>query len=299
MKIDAGIFSVTALVLLVGGCYEGGGRDEGSIQPPAEEPPPPEEPLPQQPPPAFGDVQGDAPSPVLGAACNAGAGRNAARGGIWAGESQPGEPAEIRLLVAETGEFHLISPYVWDEQIFGTMQTLDHRLTSNDAVWVWWHGLTWLETEFANVGMQGELDEEGNLSLSYETDSDPSSRGTLSLSACNSVYTRGSSLALLSGTYVNGNRMLAIDKQGEVFFQDRSCVGSGSAELIDPDFNMYRMELTVSSCAGNEVHAVGSTFSGLAYLGDSGAGFTGDLLEYSLSSADEHDILIWTDLARK
>lgn len=205
----------------------------------------------------------------------------------------------MRLLVAETGEFRWITPFSSYQQIFGTFQTLDRNLTSTDAVWVWNNGLFWTETEFAGVDLRGELDEDSNLSLSYEFDSNPNTRATLAFSACNSVYTRDSSLALLSGTYVNGNRMLAIDKQGEVFFQDRSCVGSGSAELIDPDFNMYRMELTVSSCAGNEVHAVGSTFSGLAYLGDSGAGFTGDLLEYSLSSADEHDILIWTDLARK
>jgi hypothetical protein len=93
--------------------------------------------------------------------------------------------------------------------------------------------------------------------------------------------------------------MLAIDGKGEIFLQDRTCVGNGSAELIDPDFNVYRMELTVSHCDGNEVHAIGSTFSGLAYLGDSDAGFTGDLLEYSLSSASEHKILFWSDRVRK
>jgi hypothetical protein len=233
------------------------------------------------------------------AACEAGAGRGGAHGGIWVGESPTNDPGEMRLLVAETGEFRWISASSWYQQIFGTFQTLDNGLTSDDAVWVWVDGLTWLETKLAGVDISGDLDDDSNLSLSYEFDSSSATGGTLSFSACNSIYTRGSSLASLAGTYVDGDRMLAIDDRGEIFLQDRSCVGNGTAELIDPNFNMYRMELTVSQCAGSEVHAVGSTFSGLAYLADSGPGFTGDLLEYALSSASEHRILIRSDRARK
>ena len=205
----------------------------------------------------------------------------------------------MRLLVAETGEFHWISPDAWDQKMFGTFQTGDDRLESDDALWVWVNGLTWLETEFVGVNFTGALDEDSNLSLSYETESDPGSHGTLSFAACNSVYTRDSSLAAIAGTYVDGEHMLAIDGQGGIFLQDRTCTGSGKVEPIDPDFNMYRMELEVSTCAGNEVYAIGSTFSGLAYLGDSGPGFTGDLLEYSLTATADQRALIWTRQVRR
>ena len=205
----------------------------------------------------------------------------------------------MRLLVAETGEFHWITPSGWDQKIFGTFRTGDRSLTSNDAIWVRVDGLTWLETEFVGVDMTGELDEDSNLSLSYETDSSPGSHGTLSLAACNSVYTRGSSPASIAGAYVDGDMMLAIDGQGVIYLLDRTCVGSGTVEPIDPGFNMYRMELVVNSCASNEVYAIGSAFSGLAYRGDSGPGFTGNLLEYSLSAAGEQQALIWTRRARR
>ena len=290
--------SIGFVLLLASGCVGGGeSNGDGSIPPPVEPPPAPEPS--GLPPPPFGDGSYPNAPPVLGGTCEAGTDREGARGGIWAGGSQSGVPGEMRLLVAETGEFRWISPNEWDQQIFGTFQALDRSLTSNDAVWVWMNGLFWTETGFTGVNLHGELDEDSNLSLNYAFDSISDTQGTLEFSACNSVYTRGSSLASLAGTYVNGNRMLAIDDQGEIFLQDRSCVGNGSVELIDPRFNMYRMELTVSSCAGNEVYPVGQVFSGLAYLGDSGAGFTGDLLEYSLSSAGEDRIPIWTDLARR
>ena len=286
MKLKAG-FSIAAVMLLVGAC--GGGGEAGEGQVPTSAPPPP--------PPIGG---GNTPQPpVLGAACEAGADRGSARGGIWAGSAQANDPGEMRLLVAETGEFHWITPSGWYQKIFGTFRTGDRSLTSNDAIWVWIDGLTWLETEFVGVNMTGELDEDSNLSLSYETDSNPGSHGTLSFAACNSVYTRGSSPASIAGTYVDGDMMLAIDGQGEIYLQDRTCVGSGTVEPIDPGYNMYRMELVVNSCAGNEVYAIGSTFSGLAYLGDSGPGFTGDLLEYSLSSAGEQQAFIWTRRARR
>jgi hypothetical protein len=286
VKLKAG-FPIAAVMLLVGACGGGGESGEGHTQTSAPPPPPP----------LGGD---DTSSPlVIGAACEAGADRGSARGGIWAGNAPANDPGEMRLLVAETGEFHWITPSGWDQKIFGTFHADDSSFTSNDAIWVWVDGLTWLETEFVGVDMTGELDEDSSLLLSYETDSDPGSQGTLSFSACNSVYTRDSSLTAIAGTYVDGDMVLAIDEQGEIFLHDRSCVGSGTVEPIDPSYNMYRMELEVSACAGNEVYAIGSTFAGLAYLGDSGPGFTGDLLEYSLSSTSEQRALIWTRRARR
>ena len=278
--------SVVAMMLLVGGC--GGGDEAGENPPPASTPPPP--------PPIGGDPTPQ--PPVLGASCEAGAGRDGARGGLWIGTGPATDPGESRLLVAETGEFHWLSPSGWDQKIFGTLTTADHGFTTTDAIWVWVAGLTWLDTDFVGVDMTGEIDDDSNLTLSYETASSPESRGTLAFAACNAVYTRDSSLATIAGTYVDGEMMLAIDEQGEIFLQDGTCAGSGSVELIDPGFNMYRMELEIDACAGSEVYTT-STFSGLAYLADSGPGFTGDLLEYSLTSTSEQRALIWTRRLRR
>lgn len=296
MQWKAGL-SIVSVMLLAGGCGGSGGADPGrqsaSTPPP---PPPPFVPPPSTPPIGGGD--GSGPS-FLGASCEAGADRGGARGGIWIGSGPANDPGETRLLVAETGEFHWLSPSGWDQRIFGTFRTADHGLESVDAIWVWWSGLTWLETEFVGVDLTGELDADSNLSLAYVTASNPESSGTLSFLNCNSVYTRDSSLATIAGTYVDGEQVLAIDSHGDIFLQDRTCSGGGKVELIDPNFNMYRMELEVSACAGNEVYAVGSTFSGLAYLSDSGPGFTGDMLEYSLTSTNEHRALIWTRRLRR
>ena len=289
MQWKTGI-SIVAAMLLAGGCG-GSGVGEGpqAVSTPQPQPPPP------------GDGGGDpvGPPPVLGAACEVEANRDGARGGIWIGSSLETDPGETRLLVAETGEFHWITPSGWDQKIFGTFQSSDGSLATSDAIWVWVSGLTWLETEFVGVNMTGELDDDSNLKLSYETASSPASHGTLSFAACNAVYARGASPASIAGTYVDGDMMLAVDTQGGIYLQDRTCVGSGTVEPIDPSYNMYRMELVMSSCAGNEVYAIGTTFSGLAYLGDSGPGFTGDLLEYSLSSTGDQRTLIWTRRVRR
>ena len=107
-------------------------------------------------------------------------------------------------------------------------------------------------------------------------------------------------MAELAGTYISdGSTTLTIDDQGEIFYQQSSCAGSGTAELIDPDFNMYRMEITIEACTGNTVHAPGRLFSGLAYLSDSGDGFTNDVIEFGLSAANDESVLVWSRTARK
>jgi hypothetical protein len=296
MQSKAGL-SIVAVILLAGGCGGSGGADPGRPPASTSQPPPPPSPPPPSPPPTGGGA--DSGPSFLSASCEAGADQDGARGGIWIGSGPAADPGEARLLIAETGEFHWLSPSGWDQRIFGTFRTGNHSLESDDAIWVWWSGLTWLETEFVGVDLTGELDADSNLSLAYETASDPASHGTLSFVNCNSVYTRDSSLATIAGTYIDGEQVLAIDSQGDIFLQDRTCSGGGKVELIDPDFNMYRMELAVSACAGNEVYAIGSTFSGLAYLSDSGPGFTGDTLEYSLTSTREDRALIWTRRLRR
>ena len=278
MKPNAG-FPIAAFLLLIGGCAGSGGSDDSS--------------KPQS------GGSGAGPSPPVLAACEAGDGRGSAHGGIWVENSEGSESEEMRLLVAETGEFRWTSPKAWYQQIFGSFQVGD--FASDDAVYVSVDALVWSNINIVAVDVDGELDPSSNLSLRLNFDS-TFSDDTRLLAPCNSVYARGSSLESIAGTYVNGSLMLAIDEQGEIFLQDGECVGDGSVELIDPDFNMYRMELTVGACDNSEgfhMHAVDSTFNGLAYLGNSGPGFIGDALEWSLNSGDDESIPIWSGHARK
>ena len=83
MQRKAGL-SVVAMMLLVGGC--GGGDEAGENPPPASTPPPP--------PPIGGDPTPQ--PPVLGASCEAGAGRDGARGGLWIGTGPATDPGESR-----------------------------------------------------------------------------------------------------------------------------------------------------------------------------------------------------------
>jgi hypothetical protein len=223
------------------------------------------------------------------------------KGGLWVGARDPETTQRMRLLVAETGEFNWVSPDGWSRQIFGTFQVDGTAMVSTDAVVVWWAGLTWLETDHAPLDMYGTLDEQAGLSFTSDTPtaSDPATPVASSVAACNALYQRDSSLELLAGTYVTPYTALTVDSQGEIFYQHGSCVGNGAVELIDADFNMYRMEIEVTGCTGNTVHAPGSLFSGLAYLGDSGDGGTNDVLEFALSSASADRILVWSQTSQR
>lgn len=298
MKTDRPVL-IAALIVALAGCSGNSPAGQRNELPPNQEPQPlpdppnPDPPDPPDVPPIVGE--GYAP-PVLGPTCEAGAARGASRGGLWYASLD--NSGEMRLLVAETGEFRWISPWGWDQQIVGSFQSVDEVLTSEDAVWAWVNGLTWLETEQVGLTLHGELDEESNLRLDIELDKDPEVQGTMDFTACNSVYTRGSSLATIAGDYANDYSILSIDPQGLIYYQARTCVGTGELELIDPQFNLYRMALEVTSCSGNEVYTT-DRFTGLAYLTDSGAGHTGDVLEYSLTAGTDEYALFWTNTVQK
>src|SRR6186713_47290 len=148
MKLNAGLPAV-ALLLMIGGCGQGNEERSSQNQPPPATPEQPESPWSFPPPPPGGTWGSDTyavPTPVLGASCQAGAGRGNAHGGIWAVSAPAGASGEMRLLVAESGEFRWISVDGWDQQVFGTFRSVDSRLVSDDAIFAWWSGLMWLET---------------------------------------------------------------------------------------------------------------------------------------------------------
>lgn len=292
MRSNAG-WLIAGLLLLAGGC--GGSGGDG-------------------PPPGGAGTLGDGP-PTGDAGTGGGGfaiglgecGANGDSGGvgrIWVGEVQDGETAKMRLLVAETGEFRWLPGDGWYQQIFGTFQADGTNLSSTDAVWVWVDGLTFLETSVASVDMWGELTEQGDLTIQYQFDSDPSLSGMYSLAACDSLYMRESSLAILAGAYIGlgDNYSLAIDSRGVIFYQNSrtGCVGNGSTELIDPDFNMYRGTIEIENCTAElAVELNGLTFTGLGYLADSGDGASNDIVEFAFNAATGNGFVMWNMVARR
>jgi hypothetical protein len=293
MKLKARL-SILAMLLPAGGCGSSGGDAPpapGGAGPEVEGPPAPG---------GAGNVGGSFTSGLGG--CSGGDGGGMGR--IWLGGVQTGENEEMRLLIAETGEFRWLPGDGWYQQILGTFQATGTNVSSTDAVWVWVDGLTFLETRFESVDMWGELNEQGDLAIQYQFDSNPSLTETHSFTACDSLYRRESSLAVLAGAYtgLRDNDSLAIDSRGLIFYQNArtGCVGNGSAELIDPDFNMYRGAIEFENCTAElAIELNGLTFTGLGYLGDSGDGVSNDIVEFAFTAATGSGFVMWDMVARR
>ena len=297
MKWNSG-WLIVGLLLAAGGCNSG-----GSVEPsPAGAP---------------NDGGGGAGGPSSGGGDGTGgsgsviglgqcstAGDHAGAGRIWVGDVQDGESEVMRLLIAETGEFRWLAGDGWFQQMFGTFQADSTGVSSTDAVWVWVDGLTFLETRSTAVNLWATLSDPGSLTIEYQSATDPSHAGMSTLAACDSVYLRESSLAILAGSYTGlwDSYSLAIDDGGAVFYQNSrtNCVGNGSAGLIDPAHNMYRMEIELENCTAELAVALnGLTFTGLGYLGDSGDGAINDFAEFALSSEKNGWLQIWNLVGRR
>ena len=205
----------------------------------------------------------------------------------------------MRLLVAETGEFRMmlypdVDKYFAgnSEQIFGTFNIDGRDITTvGDAVWV--AAVTGAGDELAFFGLVGDYLAAESISGTFEAIwtgwSHMDERvGTFSLNY-HSLYKNPSSLDILQGTYATTTDSLTIDSQGAIFYQSSvtGCTGNGTAEVIDPAYNMYRVTLDVESCTGDEAARNGLTFTGLANVGqnnDLSGAFLSDTLEMAVTA---------------
>jgi len=251
---------LAVLSMSAGGCLGGGDDGDGNAAgggPPPSPPPPP---------PPTGDSVG----------------------GLWIGELvsevDDGIPGPIftqrvRGLVAETGEFFWLLDDS-NQQIFGTFEVEGADLGVEELpFWATGNPDNW--GDFAPLG--GKVNERVSLTGDFQsTWGWLEYVGTFSL-AYDELYERDSSLEMLAGTYTSTSDTLTIDVEGVLFYQSSvdGCIGNGSVELIDPDFNMYRLAITVESCTGSEAARNGRTLPGLAYLSDSGDGAMNDVLEFA------------------
>ena len=160
-----------------------------------------------------------------------------------------------------------------------------------DAVWV--AAVTGAGDDWAFFGMAGNYLAGESISGDFQAHWTGWSRmyervGTFSLNY-HSLYENPSSLDILQGTYATTDESVSIDAQGAIFYQSsvNGCTGNGTAGMIDPAYNMYRVTIIVDGCTGDSEVRNGLTFTGLANIGinnDLSGAFLNDTLEMAVTA---------------
>ena len=137
-------------------------------------------------------------------------------------------------------------------------------------------------SSIATLSLSGTVATRATISGSFSGGGDS---GTFSL-AYDTIYERPSSLSAVSANWTFSSPIsgitttVSIDPAGLIFGTNTDgCVYSGTVSVIDPFFNAYRVEVTVSSCG-----AADGTYSGLAALADTVT--TDDTLNLGVTNAD-------------
>jgi hypothetical protein len=111
--------------------------------------------------------------------------------------------------------------------------------------------------------VNGTIQERQSISTTtkFTTDAGTSTQGTLDLTF-DALYNRPSSLGTVAGAYSVGAGFLTIAADGSIWGHEPT-IGdySGQISVIDPAYNLYRVQLTLS--------AVGFVGNGLATMDDS------------------------------
>jgi len=265
---------IGACLLTVGGCFGGGDSVDDSSNPPPPPPPPP---------------------------------TTSALGGLWSGavfwdpkDGFPGGALNARALITETGEFRIVlsedvEQYFGgqNEQIFGTFD-IDGRdiSTTGDAIWT--KPLNETSDDWAAFGMAGDFRAGDSISGVFQANwaswmHFEERVGTLSMNY-HSIYERESSLVILQGTYTTTTESLVVDDQGVIFHQSSAtgCTGNGTTEIINSEYNMYRVTIDVAGCTGDAEVRNGLTFTGLANIGENNdltGGFLNSTFEMAASAS--------------
>jgi hypothetical protein len=275
VKLKTGL-AIATVCVAASGCGGGGADDDGG-----------------RPSPSPGPTTSPPPPPT-----------NSPLGGFWAGvlRLEGAEPRAVNViaLVAETGEFRwLIADDVENffgdssEQLFGTLHEsdADEFRTEGDGVWAipWGNqnptGDRW--GDFVATATINGKTMTGKFQSGWTTFEERV--GTFEVIRQSVLSEGGASLATLQGVYRTDTESLSIDDHGTVFYQssDDGCTGNGTAEVIDPAFNMYRLGITIEGCTGARSVRNGLTFDGLAYIGannEPGGGFLNSALAFAVSS---------------
>jgi hypothetical protein len=195
---------------------------------------------------------------------------NAAVGGIWQGRLASGP--NVLGLVSEAGDFHFLASD--GVQYFGTVSASTNAVSGNFTGYTAF-GTTFQDGTTRGTGtLTGTVQERSSLtgSTTFTTSAGTNATDSITLTY-SALYERDSSLQTAAGTFrdvVTGD-ILSIDSNGVAFMQNPSstgCVVNGTVSIIDPQFNVYRVQYTYGNCQGQYTVLTGATFTGLATLDD-------------------------------
>ena len=184
-------------------------------------------------------------------------------GGIWEGTSNTdGMILEFHGVFTETGEGRFYDDR-GTQYIVGNVSGNDGNVTMNFTA----------ITQFGNVFLDGSTVTTGTITgtiverVSFVGDFSVATgeSGTISLTY-DALYDRDSSLTKLEGSWdEDGYGILTFNADGTFFEQDSfGCVFDGQASIIDPDYNVYALAMTVSLCGAG----FDGQYAGLGVLTD-------------------------------
>jgi hypothetical protein len=193
---------------------------------------------------------------------------HASPGGIWQGtDSLSG--LGITGIITESGEFHFLRQD--GSQYFGTLTTSGLSISGPLS------GVVPLGDFYADGSTYGTGTFSGALverqtiraTLTYTTALGTKSTDALELKF-NKAYTTGSSLAAITGTYLDSstNSVVNVNSQGVIFEQQATtgCVIHGQVSLIDSSYDAYQVQYSFSSCQGSYAVLNNTTATGLGAI---------------------------------
>ena len=196
-------------------------------------------------------------------------------GGIWRGTLTHTEitgSQSVVAIVSESGDFRLISTS--GIQASGRVEG-GRRSASGSLRFFPAEGATFSEDRKSiNGNFEGSAEEATTLNGDWEASADNDVKGEFRLTY-DEIYAEDSSLARLAGNYsaqdgTGFSRSIVAQDNGDIEGSDSDgCNYAGSAEIIDTEWNAYRLTIAVSDCderAGD--------YAGLGFLAGNGTELT-------------------------
>lgn len=214
---------------------------------------------------------------------------NQSVGGIWEGVDSAGD--DIIGLVTEDGDFHFIDPF---GQGFGSVSVSNGNQVSASYTYVAELGTVLSDgSTSAACTFSGTVAERQTLTIDSQCTSTLGTVSDVSVTmSYNALYDRDASLATIAGTYDDLGDVLSVDSAGVLFEQDATdgCVLNGQVSVVDPAYNVYRVEFTVANCSAARAALNGTAWSGIATLDSTVSpedlvfGVVGDVTESGVTS---------------
>ena len=197
--------------------------------------------------------------------------RTEALGGIWRGTltlTEISGSQEVVAIVSENDEFRLIS--TTGIQASGTL-TAGSGSASGDLRFYPTEGETFSDDRTSLTGtFEGAAEEATRLDGDWVASVDNNIEGRFRLTY-DTVYAEDSSLTRLAGNYsaqdLSGfSRSIVVQDTGAIEGSDTDgCTYSGTAAIIDTQWNAYDLTITVTDCS-----ARAGDYNGLGFLDDNG-----------------------------